>query len=147
MSYTCPISFEKIDSNVSRISAMIVATFVVTYLATSNVYILYILFFDFYMKLFCQKKFSIITQFSKAVKIIFRLKDKFSDSGAKRLAGYFGMFFILLLITGAHLNLHFFSMVVGAIFLACSLLDAFFNYCFGCKIYFIIKKIDPNFMS
>jgi hypothetical protein len=26
-------------------------------------------------------------------------------------------------------------------------LDLFFDYCIGCKIYFIIKKIYPEFMN
>ena len=147
MSYACPISFEKIDSNVSRISSMLVASLVIAYLASSNIYILYYLAFDFYMKLFCQKKFSLISQLSQVTKTILRLKDRYSDGGSKRLAGYFGGVFILLLISSAHLNMYTFSIVVGVIFISCSLMDAFFNYCVGCKIYFIIKKVYPSFMS
>ena len=147
MSYSCPLNFENVDSNISRFSSLLVSLLVISYLITFNIFILYFLFYDFLAKLFCQKKYSIIYQISKLLKNLFRMKDVFSDGGAKRLAGFFGLFFILLLIAGNNLNLYVFSMVVGVIFIGCSLLDALFNYCLGCKIYFIIKKVYPGFMN
>ena len=75
------------------------------------------------------------------------MKEKFADGGAKRLAGMFGLLFVFLLIIAHFLNAPFISLVVAAIFLSCSLLDLFFSYCIGCKIYFIIKKVYPAFMS
>lgn len=147
MSYSCPLSFETIDSNVSRFNSLIVASLIITYLITFNAIILYFLLFDFSMKLFCKKDFSIIHKLAKFLKKMFKLEDKLADSGAKRLAGYFAILFLLLLVAGNNLNLYIFSIVVGVIFVTCSLLDAFFNFCIGCKIYFIIKKIYPSFMS
>ena len=147
MSQSCPLSFETVDSNVSRINSLIVSSLVVAYLVTFNVVIVYFLLFEFVMKLFCKKDVGIILKLSKFIKNSFKLKDKLADSGAKRLAGYFAILFLLLLVAGNNLNLYMFSMVVGVIFLSCSLLDVFFNYCIGCKIYFIIKKAYPSFMS
>ncbi len=147
MSYACPISFEKIDSNVSRINSLFVSSLVLTYLFTFNIVIVYFLLFEFGMRLFCKKEVTIIYRVSKSIKNLFKLEDKFSDSGAKRLAGYFALLFLLMLVAGNNLSLYIFSMVVGLVFLTCSLLDAFFNFCVGCKIYFIIKKIYPNFMA
>ena len=147
MSYSCPISFEKVDSNISRISSFIVSIFVIFYLFSFNVYILYFLFLDFFMRLFCQKKFSLIHLSAKSLKYIFRMKDRFSDGGAKKLAGYFGIFFVVVLSILHSFGYREISFIVGAIFITCSLLDAFINYCVGCKIYFIIKKIYPDFMS
>lgn len=145
MSYSCPVTFEKVDSNISRLSSFIVSLFVAYYLYSFNLYVLFFLFLDFFMRLFCQKRFSLIHLSSVGIKRIFRIKDKFSDGGAKKLAGMFGIFFILLLIT---LNQYEkISMVVGILFIICSLLDAAIDYCVGCKIYYIIKKIYPNFMS
>ncbi len=147
MSYSCPLSFENVDNNISRLSSLFVSSLVIFYLITFNIFILYFLFFDFMMKLFCQKKYSLLYQLSKGIKNLFKMKERLSDGGAKRLAGFFGLFFILLLIAGNNLNLYIFSMIVGIIFIGCSLMDAVLNYCVGCNIYFIIKKIYPNFMS
>ena len=147
MSYACPLSFENIDSNISRMNSLMVSSLVVTYLITFNAVIVYFLLFDFSMRLFCQKRLSLINNLSVLIKKSFKLKDKFSDSGAKRLAAYFALFFLLMLVAGNNLNLYIFSIVIGSIFLICSLMDAFLNFCVGCQVYFVIKKVYPSFMS
>lgn len=147
MPNSCPLNFERVDSNVSRLSALFVASLVILYLFSSNVYILIFLALDFIIKLFLNKEFSPISMLSKQIKSLFRMKEKFADGGAKRLAGMFGLLFIFLLIIAHFLNAPFISLVVAAIFLSCSLLDLFFSYCIGCKIYFIIKRVYPAFMS
>jgi hypothetical protein len=114
---------------------------------TFNIFILYFLFFDFMMRVFCKKEYSPLFHIASALKKIFRLKNKLTDGGAKRLAGYFGLFFILTLIAANNLNMYIFSLIVSVIFLFCAFLESFFNYCLGCKIYFIIKKIYPSFMD
>jgi len=147
LSYSCPINFENVDSNVARFVALLVSLLLVAYMMTFNIFILYFLFFDFMMRLFCKKDYSALFQISRLLKKLFKLKDELTDSGAKRLAGYFGILFILMLIAGNNLNLYLFSMIVSFIFLSCALLESFFNYCIGCKIYFLIKKIYPSFMD
>jgi len=146
MPNSCPLNFERVDSNVSRVSALFVASLVTLYLLSSNIYILIFLLLDFIIKLFINKKLSPIVMLSYSIKVMFRMKDKFSDGGAKRLAGMFGLLFVFLLIVTHFLNVWIGSLAVASIFLLCSLLDVFFDYCIGCKIYFIIKRIYPNFM-
>lgn len=147
MSYSCPLNFEQVDSNVSRISALFVALLVISYLVSSNIFILYFLALDFSIRLFFKKGCSPVHTVALFVKDILKLKDEFTDGGAKRLAGYFGLAFLLLVILTHHLHLWILSFVIALVFIACSLLDVFFNYCMGCRIYFIIKKIFPSFMS
>jgi hypothetical protein len=147
MSNACPLNFKQVDANLSRISALFVASFVLTYLYTSNVYILYFLVLDFVMKLFLNKGISPINILAEFLKELLKIKSKYTDGGAKRLAGFFGLFFVLLLLVSHYLDVWQISLVVAGIFLSCSLLDVFFNFCIGCKIYFIIKKIYPNFMN
>jgi hypothetical protein len=147
MSYSCPVSFERIESNTSRLSSFIVSICVIYYFLTFNVLIAYFLFFDFSIRLFYKKEYSLIHLVSATIKKSFRIKDKYVDSGAKKLAGIFALIFIFLLIIANHMDYKAFAFVVGGIFVLCSLLDAFLNYCVGCKIYYIIKKIYPNFMN
>ena len=147
MSYACPITFEKVDSTVSRFSALLVSICIVAYLVTFNVNILYFLFIDFFMRLFCKKKFSPVFLISKVLKMVSGLKARPYDGGAAMLAGYFGIFFVFLLIIGNYFSLVTYTYIVAAMFMSCALLDVFFNYCVGCKIYFIIKKIYPSFMT
>jgi len=147
MSYSCPLSFENIDSNVSRFNSLFVSLLLIAYLYSFNIVIVYFLLFELSMRLFIKKDATILHKVSKSMKAIFKLKDKPTDSGAKRLAGYFAILFLILLLIGNSLNIYAFSLVVACIFFICSLMDAFFNFCIGCKIYFIIKKKYPNFMS
>jgi hypothetical protein len=147
MSNSCPLSFKKVDSNVSRFSSLFVATLVISYLFTQNIFILFFLAFDFSMKLFVSAKASPLTLLSELLKKSFKMQEKLSDGGAKRLAAFLGLFFVLLLIVTTYLAPWAVTVVLAVIFLLCSLLDIFLNYCIGCNIYFIIKKIYPNFMN
>ena len=147
MSNSCPLNFERVDSNVSRLSSLFVASLVTLYLFTSNIYILIFLVLDFTIKLFINRELSPIVMLAHSIKVTFRIKDKFSDGGAKRLAGMFGLIFVFLLIATHFLNAWVGSLIVAGILLSCSLFDVFFNYCIGCKVYFIIKRIYPSFMN
>ncbi len=147
MSYTCPMTFENIDSNVSRINSLFVSLLVVSYLIASNVFILYFLFIDFSIKLFIDKKYSPLSQASKFLKNILKIGVVLIDGGSKRLAAYFGLVFVGLLIITHYLDNNLVSLAIAIIFIFCSLLDLVFNYCLGCKIYYLIKKIYPNFMN
>ncbi|MBA3025074.1 MAG: DUF4395 domain-containing protein [Sulfurimonas sp.] len=147
MSYSCPMSFKQIDSNVSRLTSLFVSISVILYLIYGFSFILYIIAFDFIMRLFITKDSSIFYMSALFMKEIFNIKDKFVDSGAKRLAAYFGLIFVLILLVCHYLELQVLLLSVAAIFLTCSLLDVFLDFCLGCKIYYIIKKIYPNFMS
>jgi len=147
MANACPLNFKQVDSNLSRFSALFVASLVVTYLFTLNVYILFFLALDFIMKLFLNRGISPISMLGEFFKGLLNIKDKMVDGGAKRLAGFFGLLFVLLLIGSHFLGLWGASLIIAAVFLSCSLLDVFFDFCIGCKIYFIIKKIYPNFMN
>lgn len=147
MNYSCPMSFKQIDSNVSRLTSFFVATFVVLYLVYGFSLLLYIVAIDFVMRLFITKDSSLFYMSALFIKEIMNIKDKFVDSGSKRLAAYFGLIFVLMLLVSHYFDVYIITLSVAAIFLTCSLLDVVFDFCLGCKIYFIIKKIYPNFMS
>ena len=147
MTNACPLNFKQVDSNLSRLAALGIASLVVWYLLSINVYILYFLLIDFFMKLFLCKGNSPITIVAAFIKEILKIKENFTDSGAKKLAGMFGMFFVFLLIVSHFIGFWSLSLGIAVIFLTCSLLDVFFDFCIACKIYFIIKKIYPNFMN
>ncbi|MFT7859803.1 MAG: DUF4395 domain-containing protein [Sulfurimonas sp.] len=143
----CPLNFQKVDANVSRISALLVASLVGLYLYTLNVYILYFLMFDFVMKLFLNRGISPISIAAEFLKGVFKIKEHLVDGGAKRLAGLFGLLFVLLLLVAHYFDVWSVSLSIAGVFLACSLLDAFFGFCIACQIYHLIKKIYPNFMN
>ena len=147
MSNTCPLNFVQVDSNVARFSALLVALLVIFYLLTHNVFVLFYLVADFTVKLFLTPKASPIWLLSMLLCRSFKITPKLVDGGAKRLAAFLGLFFVILLIVAHFVATPFVILVLAALFLFCSLLDLFFDYCIGCKIYFLIKKVYPDFMN
>jgi len=147
MAYNCPLTFKKVESHISRLSSFLVSSLIVTYLATSNIYILYFLFLDFLIRLYIDKSYSLLFLVAKAMKNILALQDSFCDGGAKRLAAYFGLLFVGLLIATHYLDQWLVSLGIAAVFLLCSLLDVLLDFCIGCKVYYLVKKIFPNFMN
>jgi len=145
MSQSCPITFKQIDGNLARIGAFFVLFFVLGYLVTSMNIFLYILALDFLIRLYWEKEFSIIYQLSKILKKIFKIKTHMTDAGAKRLAAQFGLLFSIILIIEVHIGLNIALNVTAFILIICASLELLFNYCIGCKVYHIIKKIYPNF--
>lgn len=143
----CPLNFQQVDATLSRIAALIVASLVGLYLVTENIYILLFLAFDFGMKLFLNKGISPVSMLSMFLRDLFKFEEHMVDGGAKKLAGIFGFAFVIMLILTHIFHAWNLSVLVAAIFLSCSLLDVFFGFCIACKIYFIIKKIYPNFMN
>jgi len=147
MANSCPLNFKPVDSNLSRLTSLVVVCLVLLYLGTHNVFILFFLTIDFIMKLFFFTKRSPLSFVAKILKNIFKLEENMVDGGAKRLAGFFGLFFVMLLILSHLFDVWTISVIIAVVFMLCSLLDVVINYCIGCKIYFIIKKIYPDFME
>ncbi len=144
---SCPLSFKQVDENLFRINALFVSLLVLVFLYTQMLSVILFLVFDFVIKLFFEQYPSPLTFLSRSVKKIFHIKDFLIDGGAKRLAGFFGLFFMLLLLGTYFLHSLPLSLIVAALYLLCSSLDILFGFCIGCKIYFIIKKIYPDFMK
>ena len=147
MSQTCPLTFRLIDGTLARLSAVFVFLFTVLFLLTAQNLFLFFVLVDFLMRLYGIKNYSIIHNLAIISKKLFSLKTEMTDAGAKRLAAHFGVFFVFLLLIESFLNLHVTLYITAGIFLLCSGLEILFSYCIGCKIYFIIKKIYPNFME
>ena len=147
MASACPLNFKQVDSNVTRFSAFVVSTMVFVYLYTNNLFILYFLAIDFSLKLFLNPGVSPINMLAELLKSFFKVKDKMVDGGAKKLAGIFGLAFVVMLILSHFVGSWNISVIIAGVFLLCSLLDVVFSFCIACKLYFIIKKIYPNFMN
>jgi len=111
------------------------------YLFSSEILFIYVLGMDLIIRLFVNKGLSPINQFSRLIKAVIRAKTINTDAGAKRLAAYFALGFSWTVIALHALELLDIAKIVTIIFVACSLMELFFNYCVGCKIYFIYKKL------
>lgn len=141
-SKSCPVSFKLIDGTVSRIGAYFVILFILAYLFTSQILFLSILVLDFLIRIYTNKAYSIIFQLSRFVKKRLKLETKMTDGGAKSLAIQFGLLLSILLLFEVLFNFQLAFYITVAIFLVCTTLEAFFNYCVGCEIFYILKRWD-----
>lgn len=147
MAQVCPLAFRLIDGTLARLSAFFVSLFVIIFLFTQEQFFLYFICIDFIMRLSGYKSFSLIHNLSIVTKKIFSLSSEMTDAGAKRLAAYFGVLFVSLMILESVLHLEILLFLTASIFLVCTSMEVVFKFCVGCKIYFIIKKIYPSFME
>ena len=141
MAPTCPISFRQIDGTIVRINALSISLLLIAYLITSQIAFIYLLGTDLIIRIFIDKRFSPINQLSHIIKVAIRAKTHNTDAAAKQLASYFALGFSWSVI-----GLHSFSFfdeakILSSIFVFFSSLEVLFNFCVGCKIYFIYKRL------
>ncbi len=141
MAPACPIAFRQIDGTVVRINSLTVSLMLMAYLLSSQILLIYVLAIDLVIRLFINKELSPINQTGRLIKAIIRAKTINTDAGAKRLAAYFALGFSWAVIALHVFELFDVAKIVTMIFVACSLLELVFNYCVGCKIYFLYKKL------
>lgn len=145
MALACPLNYQQIDATLVRIASFYIIASVIAFLLTSNIYLLYWLAIDTMFRIYGPKGFSMVYQLASMTKYLLRLPDKMSDAAAKRLASQFAMLFVLMLIVGYHLEMATFIYAVAAVFLFCAALELLFDFCVGCKVYYIMKALFPGF--
>jgi len=141
MAPTCPISFRQIDGTIVRINAFSASLILLAYLFTDQIAFVYILGLDLIIRLFINKKLSPINQIGKLIKMLIRAKTQNTDAGAKRLAAYFALGFSFSIIGLHSLGLGYEAKALSAMFILFASLEFVFNFCVGCKIYFIYKRL------
>ena len=147
MHQSCPINFQTYDNTISRISSLSVTMLLAVYLLTSQIGIILFVIADLVVRVFIDKRFSPLYHISVSLKRLFGLQSVIKDSASKRLATYFGILFSFLIVLFHLLHLQEALYITAGIYIICLLLDAFFDFCLGCKIYYLIKKVSPEFME
>lgn len=147
MARSCPVSFEQVDGTIARINAVFITLLVSLFLFTSYTNILYFLVLDFGVRVFGYHFWSLIFHASKLVKKLFSLKTHKTDAAAKKLAASFGLCFVLLMSVFSELHLDKALYITSTILLICSSLEVVFNYCLGCEIYHIYKKLQQIYFK
>jgi len=141
MAPTCPIAFRQIDGTIVRINALSLSLILLAYLFTDQIAFIYFLGFDLMIRLFINKRLSPINQISRLIKVAIRAKTQSTDAAAKRLAAYFALGFSCSIIVLHSIGLGAEAKILSSVFILFASLEFIFNFCVGCKIYFIYKRI------
>jgi len=134
-SIICPISNEKIDSNVSRLTIFISVILVIVYIFTHQPFYLYLAALDYFIRAFLKVEYSPLRFVALSISNMLKLKPKLIDKAPKVFTSRLG---IICLFTAAILfNLGLTTASIGITIMASSLflLDALNIVCVGCLIY------------
>lgn len=137
---SCPISFIKIDANIVRINAFYILILFSLYLFSMNKLIILFLLADFAIRLFVSKNYSPLYFLSSRTKELLHVKTKLEDNAPKTLATYFGFLFLSLILLFDLLHVETLFYATSGVLLVCLFLELAFDYCLGCKIYYLYKR-------
>jgi hypothetical protein len=132
---SCPVSKNSIDENKTRIIAFLVIVLAGTGVYDVNCYLMGLLGIDFVIRAFTNGNASPLKLVAIGVSKLFHIKEKKGNAAPKMFAAGMGMTFCFI-ITVLQLT-HFIpaSQVVGILLIICAILECFFGYCLGCKVY------------
>lgn len=141
MSPSCPISTRRVDLNMVRVISFQVALFTVTLLFTQEILLAVVLLFDFSMRVVRKLNLSPFHLISKFILEHWNVTPKLCDESPKRFALYMGLIISLALVLLLTAGLSKIATIIALVLLLCSLLETLFDYCIGCKIYYVIQRI------
>ena len=141
MSPSCPISTRRVDSNMVRVISFQVALFTVALLFTQEILFAVVLLFDFVMRVARRSNLSLFHLVGKFILEGWNIAPKLCDESPKRFALYLGLVISLILVLLFAAGLPLIATSIALILLVCALLETVFDFCIGCKIYYVIQKI------
>ena len=131
----CPISFEQVDSNASRLTVFVNTILMAVFMFTLQPILLYIVSVDYFIRACGLKKYSPIAFVSRRIVKVLGTKPKMIDVAPKTFASRLGFICALLgtifILTGLPIA----SMAIIGFFMVLTTLDSVFDFCVGCLIY------------
>ncbi len=141
VSKSCPIEYKTVDKNIIRVNAMIVFSFLVLFVVSSNPAYLVIIGIDFIIRVFFGLKYSPICFVIKRILRLSGVKPHKINAGPKTFAAKIGLLFSVFSLTAYMLGMETISIGIAVVFLIATGLEAFLNYCLACQIYPYYKKL------
>jgi hypothetical protein len=138
---SCPVIFKKVDQNVIRVMAGLVSALGIAFITAPQLSILILLLYDFLVRVVGYEKISPLFYLAKSISKLLKLKKDEIDAGPKEFALKIGFLFVLISFIMFLSDETTAAVLVVAILTICALLEAGFNYCIGCKMYMILKKL------
>lgn len=140
MAKSCPIAFRTIDNTVSRLNSMSIGLLLIAYLLTLQQWILLLIIYDFTVRLYGNKNYSLIQKLSLTIQKRLMLKHDPIDAGAKRVAAMMGLGMGILLFFLSFTEVELLLYIIAAFFLICASMEFLISFCLGCEVYHIYKK-------
>lgn len=131
----CPISTEKANENVVRITAFWVIVLTGIFILHPNPYIALFLAIDFYIRAFTTSKYSPLSWFSSKVADWMKLEPQWINKAPKIFAARVGLLFSILMFAMALFGLAVPAVIIASVLVLFAFLECGLNFCAGCWVY------------
>ncbi len=131
----CPVSAERVDSNVSRLTVFINAALMIAFLFTLQPILLYIVTIDYGIRAAGYNQYSPLCFLSSAITKLIGNKPKMVDKAPKMFASRLGFICAALGVVFISMDIQMASIGIIGFFIVLALADSVFNFCVGCLIY------------
>jgi hypothetical protein len=130
----CPISTQRVDENVVRTVALMVAVLTGLYVYSGNLYLMLLLLVDFYLRAFTELPYSPLRWLAAQIVRRLGLAGASIDKAPKIFAARVGFLFAVAILLLAFVS-PVISALLSLVLVAFALLEALFNICVGCLVY------------
>lgn len=140
----CPISKNKVNRSVVRVTGFIVAMLALLFAITGQPLIIILTAADFYIRAFTSLKISPIGWLARTITGICHFKPEMIDQAPKLFAARVGFVFsatasLLFLISPMV------SIAIALTLMTFALLESLFNFCVGCVVYtYIVLPLNKR---
>ncbi|WP_316844390.1 DUF4395 domain-containing protein [Pedobacter psychrodurus] len=139
MELSCPVSAERVNENVVRIIAFMVALIAIACIVFSDYWAIVFLLFDFALRAFTSGKFSLLKYIAIKISNALSLSPKMKDLAPKKFAATLGFGFCLLITATFLFDFDTLALVLTATMTVFALLESLFAVCVGCYIYSFLQ--------
>ncbi|TCD11093.1 DUF4395 domain-containing protein [Pedobacter frigidisoli] len=144
MELSCPISAERVNENVVRIVAFIVALIAIGCISYSNYWAILVLTIDFALRAFTSGKFSLLKIIAIKISKALNLKPKMTDLAPKKFAATMGFVFCLLITATFIFNFFTAALILTSIMIIFALLESLLGICVGCYVYTFLQLLKRS---
>jgi hypothetical protein len=131
----CPISSEKVNSHVSRLTVFIQVVILIYFLITLQPIYLYLVTIDCAMRAIGKNRYSLLNNIASYLIKLLGTTPKLTDKAPKVFASRLGFICGLAGSICIALNLSTATIIIIGMWTALAILDSVFDFCVGCLIY------------
>ncbi len=140
MAHICPIEGTLINEPTVRVVAALVAITAAIGIYFQSPVIFLFLAFDFFVRGFNKKEWSLFRFIGIKTIAIIDVKEKLIDSGGKKFASKVGFILSAVLTVSVFLQFSFVTLTLGGILVLFASLESALAFCVGCKIYTLYAR-------
>lgn len=141
MEISCPISAERVNENVVRIVALMVALIAICCISFSNYWAILVLTLDFALRAFTTGKFSLLKMVAIKISKAFNVQPKMTDLAPKKFAATMGFVFCMLITATFIFNFFTAALILTSIMIIFALLESLLGICVGCYVYTFLQVL------